>query len=138
MNRIMPEGRGLRVAQNALSLLYTPYLFGGRSPQGLDCSGLTGVAYAGEGLILPRDAFQQILPGQLVATAWHIDSLEAGDLLFFIDATGRVIHTGVSIGGSRFVHASPPMVRINSLDPADPLYSRTWHEAFCFAKRPLL
>lgn len=134
---LSPEDRGRRIANNALALLYTPYLFGGRSPQGIDCSGLTGVAYAAEGLILPRDAFQQIMVGQLVGAAWDTSCLRPGDLLFFVDVTGRVIHAGVSIGGARFVHASPPLVQVNSLDPSDPLYSKTWHEAFCFAKRPL-
>ncbi|MCX7717592.1 MAG: C40 family peptidase [Candidatus Sumerlaeaceae bacterium] len=127
---------GDAVASAALSRLTVPYVFGGRSGIGLDCSGLTNVAYATAGLVLPRDARQQILVGQMVAFPGFISSLKAGDLLFFIDETGRVIHTAVSLGGHRFVHASPPEVQINSLDPSDPLYSEGWTKAFALARRP--
>ncbi len=130
-----PGGR--RAAEAALEYLATPYLFGGRSRLGLDCSGLTGVAYATIGLVLPRDARQQILVGRLVGTPWHLGELEPGDLVFFCDASGAVIHTGVSLGGLRFVHSAPPEVQVSSFDPADPLYHEGWTRAFVFARRPL-
>jgi N-acetylmuramoyl-L-alanine amidase/cell wall-associated NlpC family hydrolase len=128
---------GARVVATALEYLTVPYVFGGRSPQGIDCSGLVGVSYSSVGLVLPRDANQQAIVGKLVATPWYLDGLRPGDALFFIDETGRVIHAGISLGGTRFVHCSPPEVQVSSLDPADPLYSKTWHEAFAFARRPL-
>jgi N-acetylmuramoyl-L-alanine amidase/cell wall-associated NlpC family hydrolase len=128
---------GLAVAETALSLIYTPYVFGGRSSQGMDCSGLVSVAWASAGVQLPRDANQQIITGRLVGTSWYRDALVAGDVLFFADKTGRIIHTGISMGGDRFVHCSPPEVQINSFDPADALYSKTWAEAFVMARRPL-
>lgn len=130
-----PSGRDAALA--AVNYLHVPYLFGGRSPQGLDCSGLTGVSYATLGVTLPRDARQQILPGRLVAAPWHLDALQPGDLLFFIGEEGRIVHTAVSLGGDRYIHASPPRVQVNSLDPHDDLYSQHWHEHFAFAKRPL-
>jgi len=129
-------GLGRRVAETALSLLHVPYVFGGRSQLGLDCSGLVGVAWAAEGVQLPRDANQQAMMGRLVAVPWYRDALQPGDALFFVDRTGRVIHAGISLGGSRFVHCSPPEVQVNSFDPADPLYSATWTEAFAFGRRP--
>jgi len=128
---------GQRAVETALSLYGSPYVFGGRSANGIDCSGLVGVAYESAGLRLPRDARQQILVGRLVATRWHRDALQPGDILFFISKTGRVVHTGLSLGGNRFIHSCPPSVRVNSFSPDDHLYSKTWSEAFAFARRPL-
>ena len=136
VRRSTAQSLGDAVASAAVSRLTVPYVFGGRSGVGLDCSGLTNVAYATVGLVLPRDARQQILVGQMVATPGFTSALKAGELLFFIDETGRVIHTGISLGGTRFVHASPPEVQVNSLDPADPLYSEGWTKAFALARRP--
>jgi cell wall-associated NlpC family hydrolase/N-acetylmuramoyl-L-alanine amidase len=131
------EPAGVAVVRAAMPLMTVPYVFGGRSPIGIDCSGLTGVSYAAAGLTLPRDARQQILVGKLVATPWNTGALQAGDLLFFCDKTGRVIHTAISLGGGGFIHASPPEVQVNSLDLEDPLYSELWTKAFVFARRPL-
>ncbi|MBX7244775.1 MAG: N-acetylmuramoyl-L-alanine amidase [Candidatus Sumerlaeaceae bacterium] len=128
---------GRTVALAAAEFLTTPYVFGGRSKLGLDCSGLTGVAYAAAGLTLPRDAKQQVIVGKLVATPWHFGTMQPGDLLFFCDETGKVMHTGVSLGGSRFIHSSPPEVQVSSLDESDPLYSGPWKRQFVFARRPL-
>ena len=126
---------GRLAALTAVDYLTTPYVFGGKSKLGIDCSGLTQVAYASVGLTIPRDARQQIIMGQLVATPWHLNNLQPGDLLFFVDDLGRVIHAGVSLGGMKFIHASPPEVQVNSFDPLDPLYSKTWHSHFAFARR---
>lgn len=131
----------IRVGQKAIEIAQTllgrPYVFGGRSSLGTDCSGLVSDAYAALGHTLPRDARQQVLVGKLVATRWHRTALRPGDTLFFIDTTGRVIHTGLSLGGSRFIHQCPPEVQVSSFDPADPLYSKTWDRAFIFGRRPL-
>ncbi len=133
-----PVGRaGTQAARMALGFLATPYVFGGRSRLGLDCSGLTGISYATCGVVLPRDARQQVLVGRLVATSWAREGLLPGDLLFFCDESGSVIHTGVALGAGRFVHAAPPEVHISSLDPNDPVYDETWARAFAFARRPM-
>ena len=130
-----PAGR--LAAEAAIEYLTTPYVFGGRSRLGIDCSGLAGAAYATVGLTMPRDARQQVLVGQLVATPWHFKTLQPGDQIFFCDETHRVSHTGLSLGGMRFIHASGPEVQVSSLDPTDPLYSEYWRERFAFARRPL-
>lgn len=135
--RTVDAGTGRRVAEAALQFLTTPYVFSGRSPHGLDCSGLVGVSWATVGVTLPRDANQQVTVGKLVGTPWYLDGLEPGDAVFFLDETGKVYHTGISIGGKRFVHSSPPEVQVSSFDPADPLYSEGWTKAFCFARRPV-
>ncbi len=132
---LIPLGR--RAAEKALEYLTTPYMFGARTRLGLDCSGLTGVSYATVGLVLPRDARQQVIVGQLVGTPWYREALLPGDLVFFCDESGNVFHTGVSLGGQRFVHSSPPEVQVSSFDPADPLYNEQWAKAFMFARRPM-
>ncbi len=135
--RLPPEvPPGYRAARAASEFLTVPYVFGGMSRIGLDCSGLTRVAWATEGVTLPRDARQQILTGRLVGVPWRREALLPGDLVFFTDVAGRVIHTGVSLGGDRFLHASPPEVHISSFNPADPLYSELWTKHFVFARRP--
>ena len=122
--------------QAALKMLYVPYVFGGRSPIGLDCSGLVDNVSEQAGLRPPRDAAQQFAGGRLVATSWYRDDLRAGDRVYFLDAAGKVFHTGLMISPTHFVHSSPPCVQINSFREADPLYSAKWDSAFLAAKRP--
>jgi hypothetical protein len=130
------ENLGRRAAEIATQFLTTPYVFGGRSGgQGIDCSGLSGVVYQAVGIRLPRDARQQIQVGEMVSTSWRRGPLRPGDLLYFIDPTGRVTHEAVSLGGLRFIHASPPEVQVNSLDSQDPLFTPHWSERYAFARR---
>ena len=93
-----------------------PYLWGGLSSKGMDCSGLVRMAFAAQGRILPRDAWQQALCGREVPA----DSLLPGDLIFFGNATtGRITHVAIYSGSGRYVHSSQ-LVRENSLDPSSP------------------
>jgi gamma-D-glutamyl-L-lysine dipeptidyl-peptidase len=110
----------------SLSLLGRPYLWGGTSPHGMDCSGFTKTVYLLNGLVLPRDASQQVHAGEVVDEARDWTILRPGDLLFFgrpATATSpeRVVHVGMWLGDGRFIHSSG-RVRIDSVDPADPLY----------------
>jgi hypothetical protein len=133
------EGDMARAAQRVqagLELLYTPYVFGGRSPLGLDCSGLITSVMARQGEQSARDAWQQALAGGLVATSWHRADLRAGDLLYFINSRGKVYHTGIALDETHFVHSAPPCVQISSFDPADPLYDESHVRDFFLAKRP--
>lgn len=98
--------------------LGVPYLWGGLSSKGMDCSGLVRMAYAAQGRLLPRDAWQQALEGVEV----HPDSLMPGDLIFFGNrATGRVTHVAIYDRDGFYIHASQ-LVRRNSLDPRSPHY----------------
>lgn len=92
-----------------------PYLWGGLSSKGMDCSGLVRMAYMAQGRTLPRDAWQQALEGIEV----HPDSLRPGDLIFF--GKKKVTHVAIYAGNGEYVHASQ-LVRRNSLDPRSPLY----------------
>jgi cell wall-associated NlpC family hydrolase len=137
LNIIAAGEKGEQAARTALEFLTVPYVFGGRSRTGTDCSGLTDVAYEAAGLMLPRDARQQVIVGQMAGTYWSYKSLQPGDLIFFCDNTGKVFHTGVSLGGMRFIHASPPEVHVSSFDPDDEFYSEEWLDNLAFVRRPL-
>lgn len=110
----------------AEKMMGSPYLWGGTSPKGLDCSGFTKTIYFLNGKVIPRDASQQILEGELVDSEKNWDNLQVGDLLFFgVPATAeskeRVVHVGMWIGDNRFIH-SRGRVRISSFDPKDENY----------------
>lgn len=107
-----------RLPRTAELYMGSPYLWGGLSPKGMDCSGLVRIAYAAQGRLLARDASQQIHLGVEVPA----DSLRAGDLLFVGDPkTGRITHVAIYDRDGEFVHSSQ-LVRRNSLDPKSPLY----------------
>jgi cell wall-associated NlpC family hydrolase len=116
-----------------------PYLWGGTSAKGFDCSGFTKTVFYLNGVLLPRDANQQATVGEPVDTSSGLENLRPGDLLFFgskatKDKPERITHCAISLGGKRFIHESGD-VRINSLDPADPDYSEFRSETFVRAKR---
>jgi hypothetical protein len=123
-------------ADAALDLLNVPYLFAGRSSVGLDCSGLVGTMSDQYGCVLPRDAAQQFVTGALVATRWFPEGMRPGDRIYFLNETGKIFHTGLSLGGNHFVHSSPPGVQINSFKEGDRLYREHWDAHFLGARRP--
>jgi len=127
---------GMARARAALTLLHVPYLFAGKSSVGLDCSGLVGTTSDAYGCVLPRDAAQQFVSGSLVATRWYREGLRPGDRIYFLNGTGKIFHTGLSLGGRHFVHSSPPGVQINSLQEGDRLYRESWDRQFLGARRP--
>ena len=120
----------------ALDLLHRPYLFGGVSPRGLDCSGLVRNVFDQTGVTLGRDAAQQFQQGRLVATRWRRGNIRAGDLLFFINPCGKIYHVAVALSPTHYVHAASPEVQINSLRKGDRLYHEVREGAFFAAKRP--
>lgn len=125
------DAEGIRRAlQQVRGLIGVPYLWGGRTPYGFDCSGLAQAFWHLLGVQLPRDADQQAQIGQSVSTA-----PEAGDLLFFgapdpdqpQERYRSISHVAISLGGAQLIHAngSTWSIAVNSLDPNHPLY-RPW------------
>lgn len=101
-----------KVIQDAFMYLGAPYLWGGRSPFGIDCSGFTQIVYALNNVALPRDASQQVEIGTHYS---FVEEAEAGDLAFFDNDEGRIVHVGILLNDSKIIHASGK-VRIDKLD----------------------
>ncbi len=92
--------------------LYVPFLHGGRSPFGIDSSGLVQLVFQMMGIQLPREASQQIMFG---ATIDFINQAQVGDLAFFENRVGKVMHVGIILAESKVIHAYGK-VRIDQLD----------------------
>ncbi|MGB3075833.1 MAG: C40 family peptidase [Chitinophagales bacterium] len=101
-----------QIPEFALRFLNTPYLWGGRSVFGIDCSGLTNVVFKLAGIQLRRDAWQQSEQGVLVS---FIDQARTGDLAFFHNEEGKINHVGIILENQRIIHASG-RVRIDNID----------------------
>jgi cell wall-associated NlpC family hydrolase len=124
---------------SAKRLMGLPYLWGGTSLKGVDCSGFTKTVYFMNGLILPRDASQQVHVGELLDTQQGFQNLRPGDLLFFgVPAkdgkSERVVHVGMWIGNNEFIH-SAGRVRISSMDPKAANFDAYELNRFLRAKR---
>jgi len=108
------------LVETSKTLMGVPYLWGGTSTKGVDCSGFTKTIYFLNGKIIPRDASQQVHIGKQVDENKDFENLKKGDLLFFgRKATDtdkeKVVHVGMWIGNNEFIHASN-MVRVSSID----------------------
>ena len=95
---------------NAQNFLNSPYLWGGKSILGIDCSGFTQLVFSLCGIQLPRDAYQQEEIGEPI----DLVSIKPSDLVFFINNKNRIHHVGIALGNKQIIHASG-QVRIDNL-----------------------
>jgi len=109
------------VVSNALDYLGTPYVWGGSTTSGFDCSGLTQFVYRNAGISIPRTAAQQSTQGKRVS----MNALEPGDMLFF-GPEGSSYHVGIYLGEGNFIHAPKPgdFVKITKLSSFTPDFAK--------------
>ncbi len=98
--------------QTAFLYLNAPYLWGGKSCWGIDCSGFTQICFATQGLQSPRDAYQQAEIGTALN---FVEEAQPGDLAFFDNEEGKIIHVGIVLNDAHIIHASGK-VRIDKFD----------------------
>jgi hypothetical protein len=121
----------VKIIEKAKELLGTPYLWGGNSTKGSDCSGFTQLLFKSEGFFLPRDARQQASLGKKI----NIHELLQGDLIFF-GSKEKVTHVGISLGGYDYIHQGGK-VEIHSLDEKSKIFNSSRAKTYMFAKRIL-
>jgi len=145
-----PNPNAQAVLATAQTLLGVPYLWGGTSIKGVDCSGFTKTAYFLNGIVIPRDASQQALIGNAIDVLENdsisvtkcLKNLLPGDLLFFSAAKrrgingGRVSHTAIYMGNGEFIQ-SAGMVKISSMLPTAPNYDGAQSPTLVGARRIL-
>lgn len=111
---ILADRNALRrnLIETARRFMETPYLWGGRSPFGMDCSGFTQLVFKICGIRLRRDAAQQAVDGRNLS---FISEAKPGDLLFFESTEGNIVHVGIILDEDHIIHASGK-VRIDKVD----------------------
>ena len=100
------------IAKTAYTYLNSPYLWGGKTPFGIDCSGFTQMVYKLCGYQLLRNAKEQAMQGEVLS---FIEESEPGDLAFFDNEEGEIIHVGIILNDYHIIHAHGK-VRIDTLD----------------------
>lgn len=126
LDNLQQDANSIEIAAN--TFFGAPYLWGGTSTKGVDCSGFTKIVYLMNGYIIPRDASQQIYAGKVVDENLEFKDLQKGDLLFFgkkatKDKKQRVTHVGIWLGNGKgeFIHSSGN-VNLSSINKAHPNY----------------
>jgi gamma-D-glutamyl-L-lysine dipeptidyl-peptidase len=115
------------------SLLGVPYLWGGRTPLGLDCSAFTQIVLGEGGVRLPRDAADQARACRRLGAG---EPAKPGDLVFFGRPRARIGHVGIGLGGDLFAHARG-YVRLGSLNSSNPLCDKALVAQFrCWGRPP--
>ena len=129
------------IFQAAKRMMGSPYLWGGTSSKGMDCSGYTKQIFFENGILLPRDASQQVRVGEEIKTDTTLVNLLPGDLLFFgrkatAEKKERIWHVAIYLGDGKIIH-SAGNVKIQSLRRGDVDFAEDRLETFVRAKRIL-
>lgn len=124
------------LVRTASEWLGTPYLWGGRTEQGTDCSGFVQSVLALHGFAIARDSRDQFEAGSRVAAVESPGEGGAGDLWFFAWDGGSVSHVGICLGDGRMIHASETRGCVAIDEPGEGGFGRRLSEGFAGAVRP--
>ncbi len=129
----LPRSCIAAITNHAYSFLGVPYLWGGTSYEGIDCSGFVQLCYRMGGYVIPRDADQQ---HAFLQQKIYRNHLQEGDLIFF--GRQEITHVAIALNNHEYIHSEGQLyncVTINSFDPADEHYYQRLDEIFWGAKR---
>jgi len=134
---IDPTSNPLRqeILNSAQKYLGLPYVWGGRSSEGVDCSGFVMQSYALNNIYLPRDSDEIAIVGRMVGYPGWMEAMLPGDIMFFVGSRRMITHTGIYMGDNKVIHSLGKGVQIQSMKPEDPDYSENLGQRFAFAKR---
>lgn len=125
-SRPTPDHLELRqhIIETALGQLGRPYRYGGRDPDGFDCSGLVQFAYSEAGVIVPRDTRSQRDAGKSLA----LSDAQPGDLLFYRFEHSGGLHVGLYLGDGRMIHAPASGRQVSLVEVASPIWKKRYLE----------
>jgi cell wall-associated NlpC family hydrolase len=131
---LFPSGDTAAIMATARRLIDAPYLWGGLTPLGFDCSGFVQIVYRYNGYVIPRDADQQLAAG--IGQRVERSALQPGDLVFFGEG-GDIGHVGLYLGSGEYIHCNGRDMRVavNSFEPASPRYRADLDCSFAGARR---
>src|SRR5690349_2536669 len=129
-----PTAAASRVLNTADKYIGVPYVWGGNTPNGFDCSGFTKYVFARNGVTLPRTAREQARVGDGVPL--DFGEMRPGDLLLFAEPGEAVSHVAIYVGSGRIIHASSAMGGVNYLD-LDGSYGSWYVQNLVAVRRPL-
>ncbi len=111
---------GINIVKSALSQLGKPYLYGGNTPAGFDCSGLIEYSHSRIGVYTPRNTYHQFRE----STPVKISELQAGDLIFFRISRNKVNHVGIYMGRGFFIHSPSTGKTVSIKNLASPYWQK--------------
>lgn len=154
-NLLLPDGTQLKVPKSQLSIndpsrpqfianllkhaqpfMDSPYLWGGKSEIGIDCSGFVQALMQQENILLPRDASMQCHTGEITGYLPDLADLLPGDVMFFMNKNAHVFHVGIYLGENRYMHsAGATGPTISSTLKNGENYMTRYGGTFCYARR---
>lgn len=121
-----PSAAGLAASKTARQYIGVPYVYGGRTPQGFDCSGLTAYVFQRHGVKIPRSSSEQAQHGRMIRKR----NIQTGDLVFFTTGSGnQVTHVGLYLGNGKFIHAPGQGKKVCISSLKDKYFQKNFHSA---------